>query len=55
LKVGTLGRAATRWGAETTMGISLPALMKGSAEGRLSKIMGTWPATVSFRAGPAPR
>ena len=29
--------------------------MKGSAEGRLSKMMGTGPATVSFSAGPAPR
>jgi hypothetical protein len=29
--------------------------MKGSAEGRLSKMIGTWPATVSFSAGPAPR
>ena len=29
--------------------------MKGSADGRLSKMIGTWPATVSFSAGPAPR
>ena len=47
--------AATRWGAATTMGTRRLSLMKGRAEGRLSKIMGTWPATVSFRAGPAPR
>ena len=26
--------------------------MKGSADGRLSKMIGTWPATVSFSAGP---
>ena len=29
--------------------------MKGSADGRLSKIIGTWPATTSLSAGPAPR
>src|ERR1700740_2106921 len=55
LDVGTLGTRFSRWGAATTMGIRRPSLMKGSAEGRLSKIIGTWPATVSFSAGPAPR
>ena len=29
--------------------------MKGRAEGRLSMMTGTWPATASFSAGPAPR
>ncbi|MNW07290.1 hypothetical protein D3C71_2038600 [compost metagenome] len=29
--------------------------MKGSAEGRLSNTMLTWPATASFSAGPEPR
>src|SRR5689334_559601 len=55
LKVGTLGSTARRVGAATTIGISRPSLMKGRAEGRLSKIIGTWPAIVSFSAGPAPR
>jgi hypothetical protein len=56
LKVGTLGNCARRCGAATTMGISLRlSLMKGSAEGMLSKMIGTWPATVSLSAGPAPR
>jgi hypothetical protein len=55
LKVGVFGSSARRCGAATTMGISLPLLMKGSAEGRLSKMIGTWPATTSFSAGPAPR
>ena len=27
----------------------------GKLEGRLSKRIGTWPATTSFSAGPAPR
>jgi hypothetical protein len=51
LNVGTLGSCARRCGAATTIGTSRPSLMKGSAEGRLSKIIGTWPATVSFSAG----
>ncbi len=55
LKVGTLGSTARRCGAATTIGTSRPSLMKGSAEGRLSKMIITWPATVSFSAGPAPR
>ena len=55
LKVGTLGNTAKRWGAATTMGTKRLSLMNGKAEGRLSKIIGTWPATVSLRAGPAPR
>ena len=55
MKVGTLGSAARRCGAATTIGTSRPSLMKGSADGRLSKMIGTWPATVSFSAGPAPR
>src|SRR6476469_3217569 len=55
LKVGTLGRPGTRCGAATTIGISRLSLMKGKADGRLSKIIGTWPPTVSFSAGPAPR
>ena len=50
-----LGSAARRVGAATTMGTRRFSLMKGSAEGMLSKIIGTWPATVSLRAGPAPR
>ena len=29
--------------------------MNGSADGRLSKIIGTWPPTVSISAGPEPR
>jgi hypothetical protein len=32
-----------------------PSRMKGSAEGMLSKMIGTWPATTSASAGPAPR
>ena len=55
LKVGTLGSWASRCGAATTMAISLPSRMKGSADGMLSKMIGTCPATVSFSAGPAPR
>ena len=52
LKVGTLGRAATRWGAATTMGTSRFSLMKGSAEGRLSK---SWaPGPPRCRSGPGP-
>ena len=39
----------------TTMGTRRLSLMKGSAEGRLSKMIGTLPATVSTSAGPAPR
>ena len=55
LKVGTFGSTARRCGAATTIAISRPSLMNGSAEGMLSKTIGTWPATVSFKAGPAPR
>jgi hypothetical protein len=55
LKVGTFGSAARRWGADTTIGISRPLVMKGIAEGMLSNMIGTWPATTSFSAGPAPR
>ena len=55
LKVGVSGRSFRRCGAATTMGTSLPVLMKGSDDGTLSKMMGTWPATTSFSAGPAPR
>ena len=55
MNVGTFGSTARRCGAATAMAIRRPSLMKGRAEGRLSKIIGTWPATVSFSAGPAPR
>ena len=37
------------------MGTSRLDWIKGMAEGMLSKIMGTWPDTTSFSAGPAPR
>src|SRR5438105_5189653 len=55
LKVGTFGSAARRSGAATATATSRPSLTKGRADGRLSKIIGTWPATASFKAGPAPR
>ena len=55
LKVGTLGSCSRRLGAATAIGTSLPAWMKGSAEGRLSKIISTWPETASLSAGPEPR
>ena len=41
LKVGTFGSTARRSGAATTIGISRPSRMKGRAEGRLSKMIGT--------------
>ena len=55
MKVGTFGSTASRCGAATTIGTSRPSLMKGSADGRLSKMIFTWPATVSLSAGPEPR
>ena len=55
MKVGTFGSAARRCGADTTIGIRRPLWMKGMAEGMLSNMIGTWPATTSLSAGPAPR
>src|SRR6218665_723949 len=55
LNVGTFGKAATRWEDATTIGTRRFSLMNGRAEGRLSKTIGTWPATVAVRAGAAPR
>src|SRR3990167_2344750 len=52
---GTWGMAGTRWGAATTRAVRRLSLMNGRAEGRLSKISGTWPATASLSAGPEPR
>src|SRR6218665_1967272 len=51
LNVGTFGKAATRWEDATTIGTRRFSLMNGRAEGRLSKTIGTWPATGSVRAG----
>src|SRR5438067_6201534 len=54
LKVGTLGSMGMRSGAATASAMRRPSLMKGRAEGRLSKMIGTCPAMVSFSAGAAP-
>ncbi|MNU08553.1 hypothetical protein D3C72_2546460 [compost metagenome] len=54
LNVGTSGSEARRCGAATAIAIRRLSLMKGRAEGRLSKIIGTWPDTASLSAGPAP-
>ena len=48
LKVGMLGSTARRCGAATTIATSRPSLMKGSADGRLSKIIGT-SSTIEWR------
>ncbi len=52
--MGTSGIEGRRCGAATAIAMSRFSLMNGSADGRLSKIIGTWPATASLRAGPAP-
>ena len=49
------GMAGLRWALVTASTSSLPALICGSAEGRLSNIRSMLPDTRSSRAGPEPR
>ena len=53
--VGTLGKALLRWGVVTARALSLPPLIRPSAEGRLSNIMFTSPAMRPVRPAAAPR
>jgi hypothetical protein len=52
--VGMSGKDGTRSFVVTATPRSVPARMNSDAEGRLSNMIGTWPATTSFRAGPEP-
>src|SRR4051794_39428472 len=52
--VGTSGSTAARVLAETASGRSLPSLTSGIAGGSDVNVIGVWPATADWIAGPAP-
>src|SRR5580765_8363399 len=52
--VGTSGRTADRCLAETASARSLPSLIIGTAGGIDEKMIGVWPPTADWIAGPAP-
>ena len=53
--VGSSGKACERWLLVTASALSLPALICGSADGRLSNIRSVVPPIRSISAGPEPR
>ena len=53
--VGTSGNCGERVALVMASARSLPAFTSCSADGMLSNIIGTWPATVSFSPGALPR
>ena len=54
-KVGTSGKDGWRSAEHMPTAITDPCLICDAAEGRLSDIIGTWPAITACMAGPAPR